>query len=334
MSVRGIVRILRLPLFVTAVADVLAGYTVATVLGGKPFDWHLAALLAGTSAGLYLFGMVQNDLVDVGLDRRLKVPRPLVVGELGIGAAVILLILTAGLAAVCAVMLRVIANRGGALTLAIGTFAAINLYNLAAKRGPAYVAVSVMGLCRLLNFAIGVAAVTGIPHDMGLALLSPSGPLWMRHGLTLFFATVVVTGYSMCVRRDIRVSTRLQRGGRVADLLCARGAGPCGAASGEPVAGRAVVGGGARPRTQAIRAVYRTHALLVHRHGRRLRLRRLADDEVGHTHAESAWTTTLLIRAAARTRRVEATAAAASPPTLCRPPSGETLQPAHPTGTS
>ncbi|HUU90994.1 MAG TPA: hypothetical protein VM238_07275 [Phycisphaerae bacterium] len=208
MSVRGIVRILRLPLFVTAVADVVSGYTVATVLGGKPFDWHLAALLAGTSAGLYLFGMVQNDLVDMGRDRRLKVPRPLVVGELGIGAAVILLILTAGLAAVCAVMLSVVAKRGGALTLAIGTFAAINLYNLAAKQGPAYVAVSVMGLCRLLNFGIGVAAVTGVPHDVGLELLSPSGPLWMRHGLTLFFAAVVATGYSICVRHDIRVSTR------------------------------------------------------------------------------------------------------------------------------
>lgn len=208
MSVRGIVRILRLPLFVTAVADVVAGYTVATLLQGNPFDWRLAALLAGTSAGLYLFGMVQNDLVDVGRDRRLKAPRPLVVGELGIGAAVILLILTAGLAAVCAAMLSMVTNRGGALTMAIGTFAAINLYNLAAKRGPVYVAVGVMGLCRFLNFGIGVVAAVGFPRDIGLELFHPSGPLWVRHALTLFFATSVVTGYSICARNGIRVSTR------------------------------------------------------------------------------------------------------------------------------
>ena len=203
MSARGIYRILRLPLFVTAVADVVAGYTVAVLCRGVPFDWHLAALLGGTSAGLYLFGMVQNDLVDVRRDRLLKVPRPLVTGDLGIGTAVLLLILTGAVAAVCAVMVG-----RGALVLAIGTFAAINLYNMAAKRGPAYVAVTVMGLCRFLNFGIGVTAVVGVPRDIGIELLLPSGPLWMRHGLALFFAGVCVTGYSICARVGAKVSTR------------------------------------------------------------------------------------------------------------------------------
>jgi len=203
MSVRGIYRILRLPLFVTAVADVVAGYTVAILYRGLPFNWHLAALLGGTSAGLYLFGMVQNDLVDVRRDRFLKVPRPLVTGDLGIGVAVLLLILTGAVAAVCAVMVG-----RGALVLAIGTFAAINLYNMAAKRGPAYVAVTVMGLCRFLNFGIGVTAVVGVPRDIGIELLLPSGPLWVRHGLALFFAGACVTGYSICARDGAKVSTR------------------------------------------------------------------------------------------------------------------------------
>jgi hypothetical protein len=208
MSVRGIYRILRLPLFVTAVADITAGYTVAILCRGLAFDWRLAALLGGTSAGLYLFGMVQNDLVDIRRDRLLKVRRPLVTGELGIGTAVVLLILTGGLAAVCAVMLSVVMHRGGALTLAIGTFAAINLYNLAAKRGPPYVATTVMGLCRFLNFGIGVAAAVGVPRRIGLDLLHPSGPLWVRHGLALFFAAMVAAGYSICARRGTSVSTR------------------------------------------------------------------------------------------------------------------------------
>lgn len=205
---RGIYRILRLPLFVTAVADITAGYTVAILCRGLAFDWRLAALLGGTSAGLYLFGMVQNDLVDIRRDRLLKVRRPLVTGKLGIGTAVVLLILTGGLAAVCAVMLSVVMHRGGALTLAIGTFAAINLYNLAAKRGPPYVATTVMGLCRFLNFGIGVAAAVGVPRRIGLDLLHPSGPLWVRHGLALFFAAMVAAGYSICARRGTSVSTR------------------------------------------------------------------------------------------------------------------------------
>ncbi len=208
MSARGIYRILRLPLVVTAVADVLAGYAVAVICRGLPFDWRLAALVGGTSAGLYLFGMVQNDLVDVRRDRLLKAPRPLVTGELGMGAALVLLILMGCVAAVCAVMLSVAMDRGGALVLAIGTFGAINLYNLAAKRGPAYVAVTVMGLCRFLNFGIGVAAVVGVPKDIGIELLLPSGPLWMRHALALFFAGVCVTGYSICARDGTSVSTR------------------------------------------------------------------------------------------------------------------------------
>jgi len=194
---------LRLPLVVTAVADVVAGYTVAIVHVSRPFDWRLAALVGGVSAGLYLFGMVQNDLVDVRRDRALKVPRPLVTGEVGVGVAVVLLIVTGLAAAVCAVRVG-----GGALVVAIGTFAAINLYNLAAKRGPAYVAAGVMGLCRLLNFGIGVVAVLGVPREIGVELFLPSGPLWVRHGLTLFFAGVVVTGYSIGVRRGLRVSTR------------------------------------------------------------------------------------------------------------------------------
>ena len=203
MTLRGVWRILRLPLFVTAVADVLAGYTVGLLPNLGHFDWRLAGLLAGTSAGLYLFGMVENDVADVRRDRLLKVPRPLVTGELGIGAAVVLLVLACALAAGCAARLR-----GGALVLAIATFAAINLYNLGAKHGPSYVAMPVMGLCRVLNFAIGVMAAAGVPLNWSAALILPTGPLWARQAMALFFATMVITGYSICARREYRVSTR------------------------------------------------------------------------------------------------------------------------------
>lgn len=217
MSFRGVYRILRPPLFVTAMADVVAGYTVA-LLPHDPhleeFDWGLAALLAGTSAGLYLFGMVENDLRDVRRDRLLKLPRPLVTGEIGVAGAVVLLVLTAGLAAACASTLR-----GGALVMAILAFAAINLYNLGAKYGPPVVAMTVMGLCRLLNFGIGVSAAVAFPREFSPDLLLPTGPLWVRQGLALFFITAIISGYSVAARSGVRVSSSPWRAAFVATLL-------------------------------------------------------------------------------------------------------------------
>ena len=203
MTPKGFWQILRLPLFVTVVADVLAGYTVAMLPHLERFNWHTAALLAGTSTGLYLFGMVMNDLVDIRRDRLLHVPRPLVTGDLGIAAVVGLLLATAGLAAACAVHLR-----GQALLLAITTFVTICFYNLAAKHGPAYIAMIVMGLARFFNFGIGASVVVGIPLGLGWGLLAPSGPLWMRLGLAIFFATAAITGYSISERRQETVSSR------------------------------------------------------------------------------------------------------------------------------
>lgn len=203
MSIKGVVRILRLPLVVTAMADSVAGYAVALLPHIERFDSGRAALLAGASAGLYLFGMVENDLADIRRDRLMKVPRPLVTGDLSVAWAVVLLVLAAALAAACSIILT-----GGALVVAIATFAAVNLYNLAAKRGPAYVAMTVMGLCRLLNFGMGVVATAGFPRHIEASLFFPTGPLWVRHGLALFFATAVITGYSICARAGDRVSSR------------------------------------------------------------------------------------------------------------------------------
>ena len=39
-------------------------------------------------------------------------------------------------------------------------------------------------------------------------LIGPAGPLWARHGLAIFFATFVVTGYSIAARRENTVSSR------------------------------------------------------------------------------------------------------------------------------
>lgn len=207
MSVRGISRLLRLPLFITAVADALAGYLVAILPRGRPIVWEHVVLVAGASTGLYLYGLVQNDLVDLKRDRLMGTGRPLAIGTVGVATAIVLLVLAGAMAAGCAWQLGR-AERGGATVIAIGAFAAINLYNLAAKHGPSFVAMTVMGLCRFLNFFIGVAAAVGVPHDLTPDLVALSGPLWVRHGIAIFFATCVVTGYSIGVRRGLTMSSR------------------------------------------------------------------------------------------------------------------------------
>jgi 4-hydroxybenzoate polyprenyltransferase len=207
MTRKGLVEILRLPLFITAVADVAAGYVVALLPGDIAlFNWRIVGLLAGTATGLYLFGMVENDLVDIRRDRFLKVPRPLVTGQISVATAVVLLVLAGGLAAVCGSQLQ-----GAALVMAIAAFGTINLYNLGAKRGPAYIAMTVMGLCRVLNFMVGVTAAAGTPWGVhtGLGLLLPSGPLWAKQALALFAITAVITGYSIMFRRRYAASTRV-----------------------------------------------------------------------------------------------------------------------------
>jgi len=219
---KAMVRLLRLPLALTAVADIVAGYTVAllgsrvagdwqvgpTVQPPLAFDWERVALLAGVAAGLYLFGMVQNDLVDIRRDALLKRNRPIATGEISIGAAVALLLMTGGLAALCVLRLP-----GEAVLLAVAAFAAINLYNLAAKRGPAYITMAVMGLCRLLNFGIGVAAAIGAPRgQVGWDMLMPWGPMWARHAAAVFFVSAMASGYSCSARWGQPVSTRPWQG--------------------------------------------------------------------------------------------------------------------------
>ena len=217
--IKGVWRLLRLPLFVTPVADVTAAYLVTSFAAGTPeiIDGHVLLLLAGASAGLYLFGMVENDLVDVRRDRLLNVPRPLVTGEIGRPTAVAFLLATVALVACCAVRLP-----GAAVLAVVATFLLVNLYNLGAKRGPAYVAMPVMGLCRFVNYGIGVAAVIGVPRGIyHLELFGPTGPIWFRHAVALFFATAMITGYSILARRGHTVSTRPWQG--VLVVICLAG---------------------------------------------------------------------------------------------------------------
>ncbi|MBM4019528.1 MAG: hypothetical protein FJ288_14620 [Planctomycetes bacterium] len=107
--------------------------------------------------------------------------------------------------------------------MAIATFVTINLYNLAAKEGPSYVAMSVMGLCRMLNFGIGVLAAIGVPREVHAGLLLPSGPLWVRQAFAIFFTTCIATGYSIAARRGYTMTSRVWQGAFMAAALAGFG---------------------------------------------------------------------------------------------------------------
>lgn len=155
-SVLAWMRLLRLPNHATAVADVLAGYLIAS--RSIHVDWPAPALWWAilASLGFYGAGMVLNDVVDVEIDREERPGRPLPSGRIGLRAAVTAVNLLFSLGALAACSTAVVARSpwpalvGGALT------AAVWLYNRHAKftgLGPA-----VMGGCRGLNWLLGMTA--------------------------------------------------------------------------------------------------------------------------------------------------------------------------------
>lgn len=204
MATRESDRLLCLPLVLTAIADAVAGYFVAALPDPNRIGLGRLALVAGTAAGLHLFGMVEDFLVKRRQDPLLKLDLACVPGYVPFVTAGIPLVLTAGLAGICAVALS-----AGALVMAIGAFATINFYNLTAKHRPAPISMALMGLFRLLVFGIGVAAAVGVPQP---SLWGLSGPLWVRQGVSIFFATTIVTGYSIAAQRGYEVSTLPWRG--------------------------------------------------------------------------------------------------------------------------
>lgn len=175
-------RLVRLPNLATAAADSLAGFLVVARL--TPLDWPPAAcgLAVLASLAFYAAGMVLNDVCDVELDRIERPERPLPSGAIAVrrAAAVGSLLMACGAAAACgaAVMARSPwpALVGAALT------AAIWLYDRHAKAtvaGPA-----VMGVCRGLNWLLGMTAAGGPTGAPQWAI--PVGMAIYVAGITLF----------------------------------------------------------------------------------------------------------------------------------------------------
>ena len=84
------VQLMRLPLVITAISNTQVAYLLAVADGRASWSLAAAGMLLLMSVGLYGFGMVANDIVDVHRDQFLAPHRPLAAGRLGIREAYLL----------------------------------------------------------------------------------------------------------------------------------------------------------------------------------------------------------------------------------------------------
>jgi len=161
-------RLLRLPNLFTAPGDSLAGYFLATTFRGDASIcvWRIV-LLATMSVFTYAYGIVMNDVADYKEDCQIRPERPLPRGKISRATASIFCALLWGLS----VVLLVICTQLKCLVfydvffVLLGLWLTIVLYNFWLKRFR-LVGSLAMGLCRGLNFLLGVAA-TGHATSFG-----------------------------------------------------------------------------------------------------------------------------------------------------------------------
>ena len=146
--VRPWLQLVRLPAVFTALTDVAAGFAIRRG-GFEPVAEFVPLLTA--SAGLYLSGMVLNDLFDRGRDAEERPNRPIPSGRVSTRAASILgaALMVAGIASAASVSMQ-------ALWVALGLAACVLAYDGLLKATP--FGPIAMGGCRFLNVMLGAAA--------------------------------------------------------------------------------------------------------------------------------------------------------------------------------
>ena len=213
-QILGWLRLVRVPNLATAVADVLAGFLVAS--GLREVDWlpPAAGWAIAASICLYAAGMVLNDVFDLEVDRRERPERPLPSGQVALASAAfgghVLLVVGAVAAAVVGVMAS--SSRPAVVGLALA--AAVWAYDRGLKRSP-FLGPAAMGLCRGLNWLLGMTAA-------GMA----GGRLWLVPlGMGLYVAGVTLFARYEADDQSTATDGTAAAGGRAADRLGSLGVG-------------------------------------------------------------------------------------------------------------
>jgi len=147
-------QLMRIPTVFTALSNILCGYLITQQIpvAELPQHTHLWLLLL-SSAGLYLGGMVLNDVFDAALDAVERPERPIPSGRISRRAAALFgsMLLIIGVS--CAAMVGL-----GSLLLSALIVIALLLYDGSLKSTMA--APLGMGTCRFLNLMLGASAGT------------------------------------------------------------------------------------------------------------------------------------------------------------------------------
>ncbi len=200
-TLRAYLQLCRFPAVFTALADIVLGYLLTRTSIDSSSQ---LVLLLGASAGLYLSGMVWNDIFDRKQDAEERPRRPIPSGRVSLRAAVVF-------ASVLTVVGLICAATAGMRSLAVAGMltACIFLYDGVLKKtplGPLF-----MGGCRFLNVILGastagvrfasawqmpqlwVAASLGI-YIMGVTWFARTEALVSRRSLLTFAAVIINFG--------------------------------------------------------------------------------------------------------------------------------------------
>ena len=163
-------RLLRLPNLFTAPGDSLAGYFLASAfIGNKTVSLWTIVLLAVTSVFIYAFGVVMNDLVDYQEDCIHLPERPLPSGRINRQQATWICVQLWIIASICcpgsSISIFLLHIDSNSLFVFVVLFITIALYNMWLKHYRLAGSIA-MGLCRGLNFLLGVTA-TGYGVSLG-----------------------------------------------------------------------------------------------------------------------------------------------------------------------
>ncbi|MEZ6132394.1 MAG: UbiA family prenyltransferase [Planctomycetaceae bacterium] len=180
-------KLMRLPTVFTALSNILCGYFISSPLRELPALIAQPALwlLMLASAGLYLGGMVLNDVFDAALDAHERPERPIPSGRISVTGATALGIVLMIIGVSSAAVVSQISDTGQtSLVLAVILAAVVVFYDSLLKNTPA--APAGMASCRGLNMLLGASS-----HLSIVTLFSADCPvLWVATGLAVYVSGV------------------------------------------------------------------------------------------------------------------------------------------------
>lgn len=185
----AILQLLRLPTVFTAMADIFLGY-VLTHRGLEPWPQFAGLLVA--SCGLYLAGMVFNDIFDRAQDAAERPNRPIPSGRVSLRTAILLGVglMTAGVASAGIV-------GPSSLQIALLLVVAILSYDSFLKRTPA--GPLAMGICRFLNVMLGASEFPWLASTM----------MWARPQIACAIGLgIYIVGVTLFAKTEAKQSSR------------------------------------------------------------------------------------------------------------------------------